>query len=63
MNAEERRNFWNTLCSLSGEDIEKDMQILRESIKYPRYLYRYRGSNSIYDRGTENEQRIFIDSR
>ena len=51
MNAEERRNFWNTLCSLSGEDIEKDMQILRESIKYPRYLY------------TENEQRIFIDSR
>ncbi len=43
MNAEERRNFWNTLCSLSGEDIEKDMQILRESIKYPRYLYRYRG--------------------
>lgn len=45
MNTEERRNFWNTLCSLSGEDIEKDMKILRESIKYPRYLYRYRGVN------------------
>ena len=37
MNNKERKMFWNKLCSLKGEN-----DSLEDTIKYPKYLYRYR---------------------
>lgn len=42
MNAQEREIFWNTLCSLSGNDVKKDTESLMQDIKLPKYLFRYR---------------------
>ena len=45
MNAEERELFWKTLCSLRGNDINKDIKDLISVIKLPRWLFRYRSVN------------------
>ena len=42
MNSQERELFWNTLVSLPGEDIQAESQRLNDTIKFPKYLYRYR---------------------
>ncbi|MBE6933028.1 MAG: DUF2971 domain-containing protein [Ruminococcaceae bacterium] len=42
MDFQERKLFWNTLCSLSGKDLKQDFDELKATIKYPKYLYRYR---------------------
>ena len=42
MNIQEREEFWKTLCSLPGEDIMAEGQKLRQTIKYPKLLFRYR---------------------
>lgn len=42
MDNKERELFWNTLCSLKGESIVEDRVALRNVIKYPEKLYRYR---------------------
>lgn len=42
MNDNDRQVFWDTLCSLDGKDANKDSELLRKTIKYPKYLYRYR---------------------
>lgn len=42
MNLQERKVFWDTLCSLTGEDLQKDSKLLMDTIKLPRFLYRYR---------------------
>ena len=42
MDKEKRQIFWDTLCSLSGKDISTEMKKLSETIKYPKFLYRYR---------------------
>lgn len=42
MNTQEREAFWKTLCSLSGNDPERDLEKLRTTIKTPKFLYRYR---------------------
>lgn len=42
MDNRERKIFWDTLCSLKGEDLEADIQKLEKTIKYPSHLYRYR---------------------
>lgn len=42
MSIEDRQYFWETLCSLDGEDLVKDTQILREKIKVPKFLFRFR---------------------
>ena len=42
MNAQERELFWQTLVSLPGEDIQAESQRLNGTIKFPKYLYRYR---------------------
>lgn len=42
MNDLERENFWNTLCSLDGKNIEDDINKLNATIIYPQKLYRYR---------------------
>lgn len=41
MNSQEREVFWQTLCSLKGNS-EQDVQKLRQTIKLPKYLFRYR---------------------
>ena len=45
MNSQERESFWNTLISLPGEDIQAEYQQLYNTIKLPKYLYRYRPVN------------------
>lgn len=46
MNIQEREIFWEILCSLQGEDVVVENRKLRESIKYPKFLYRYRPVNT-----------------
>ena len=46
MKNEERKIFWETLCSLDGSNPEQDAEKLRKTIKYPRFLYRYRPVNT-----------------
>lgn len=42
MNAQEREVFWKTLCSLSGNNLQQDIEKLSKTVKFPKYLYRYR---------------------
>lgn len=46
MNQDEIENYWNTLCSFTGEDPQKEAQILSDKILYPNYLFRYRSVNN-----------------
>ena len=45
MNNNEREQFWQTLCSLQGDDIAAEKDLLIKSIKYPKLLFRYRPVN------------------
>lgn len=45
MNIEERKKFWDTLCSLDGKDMQSDIDRLMGTMKFPRFLYRYRAVN------------------
>ena len=42
MNAQEREVFWKTLYSLSGIDPKQDSEKLMNTIKFPKFLFRYR---------------------
>lgn len=42
MNHSEREQFWQTLCSLPGNDIVAEREQLFKSIKYQKLLFRYR---------------------
>ena len=42
MNHNEREHFWQTLCSLPGNDIVAEREQLFKAIKYPKLLFRYR---------------------
>ena len=42
MNTQERKVFWETLCSLPGKDITVEGAQLSKTIKYPKLLFRYR---------------------
>ena len=42
MNNKERKVFWDTLCSLQGIDLVQEGQTLRQTIKMPNHLYRFR---------------------
>lgn len=42
MDLAQRLEFWETLISLDGKDIESDFKKLREKTVFPRALYRYR---------------------
>lgn len=46
MSSEERKKFWDTLCSLDGQDVENEIKRLLATIKFPRFLYRYRSVNN-----------------
>ncbi len=45
MDIKERQIFWETLTSLTGENIAEDNKKLDAVIKYPKYIYRYRPIN------------------
>ena len=42
MNSNERKIFWDTLCSFSGKDINAESVELASKIIYPDKIYRYR---------------------
>ncbi len=42
MNSNERKIFWETLCSFSGKDLMSESNKLASKIIYPNKLYRYR---------------------
>lgn len=42
MDQQERKQFWDVLCSLQGIDIKSESEKLTRTITTPRYLYRYR---------------------
>ena len=42
MNQSEREEFWKVLCSLPGKYIVAEHEQLSKSIKYPKFLFRYR---------------------
>ncbi len=42
MTNEERKKFWETLCSLPGVDAEKELSKLNDTIILPPAIYRYR---------------------
>lgn len=42
MNNDQRIEFWKTLCSLDGKDLQADQNKLKEKIVFPRFIYRYR---------------------
>lgn len=46
MNNSERQAFWNVLYSLKGKDIPEETKLLRNSIKTPKYIYRFRSINN-----------------
>lgn len=45
MDLKERELFWQTLCSLKGENLREEAKQLFKKIKTPKYLYRYRSVN------------------
>ena len=50
MGNQERQAFWDLLNSFDGKNPMEEKEILTNSIKYPRYLYRFRTvSNSSLD--------------
>ncbi len=42
MNNDERKIFWDNLCSLDADSSSKDISRFFDSIKYPRFICRYR---------------------
>ena len=46
MTHDEREKFWDTICSLPGRDICAEREELLKTIKFPKYLYRYRPVNT-----------------
>lgn len=42
MDSQERKVFWQTLCSLPGKDIKAESEKLLQTIQYPDFLFRYR---------------------
>lgn len=45
MDDKEREVYWETLCSLDGNNLIKDADHLNKVIKYPSHIYRYRPLN------------------
>lgn len=46
MNCVEMQDYWETLCSFTGEDVPAEINQLMTKIHYPRYLYRHRPVNN-----------------
>lgn len=46
MSSSEMQDYWQTLCSFTGEDIPNEINQLMTKIHYPKFLYRYRPINN-----------------
>ena len=46
MNNKDRKIFWETLTSLTGQNIPEECRKLTETIKYPKKLYRFRKADT-----------------
>lgn len=46
MRHDEMQDYWETLCSFTGEDIPNEVNQLMAKIRYPRFLYKYRAVNN-----------------
>lgn len=46
MDHNNREQFWQTLCSLPGKNIPAESEQLFKTIRYPKWLYRYRPVNT-----------------
>ena len=46
MSHDEMQDYWETLCSFSGEDIPNEVNQLMAKIHYPKFLYKYRAVNN-----------------
>ncbi len=46
MSHDEMQDYWETLCSFTGEDIPNEVNQLIAKIRYPRFLYKYRAVNN-----------------
>lgn len=46
MSTEDRLAFWKLLCGLNSGNMLEDSQKIKDVIKYPRFLYRYRSVNN-----------------
>lgn len=60
MNHSEREQFWQTLCSLPGNDIVAEREQLFKSIKYPKLLFRYRAVSTKAWKHSELTGSIFL---
>lgn len=47
MDQQERKQFWEVLCSLQGNDLQSESEKLAKTIILPRYLYRYGDCSAI----------------
>lgn len=45
MDDNERKVFWDTLCKLDGANPAVESEALKQTIKYPKYIFRYRPVN------------------
>ena len=46
MSHDEMQDYWETLCSFTGEDIPNEVNQQMAKIRYPRFLYKYRAVNN-----------------
>lgn len=59
MNAEERKIFWQSLCSVDGNNPDDDTNKLQSSIIYPKFLYRYRSVSEFSIDALKNNKLYF----
>ena len=64
MNHNDREHFWQTLCSLPGNDIVAEREQLFKAIKYPKLLFRYRpvSTKSLDALRTNNDYRLHYET-
>ena len=60
MTAEDKKVFWETLCALK-DGSDADIRRLKQTIKYPHFLYRYRPI-SIHSLAALSENKMFFSS-
>ena len=46
MSHDEMQDYWQTLCSFTGEDITNESTLLTAKIHYPQFLFKYRAVNN-----------------
>lgn len=62
MNADERKVFWDKLCSFDGYDVKAEGHELTQVIKLPQFLYRYRAVKESTIDALKNNKLYFSNS-